>query len=225
MVRETQKFPAIAFSIRPRGGVTECDIDKFQKFSKKYAKEFAIITEKEGDARHIHAIWFLKKPTAPGDFRGKGKVLYNNFWPEWDVRGSVWEKAMCIKPVYSDEWLQNYMDKGDGRVLVESTMKMSLQQRMDHYVDVLPRQEVHPNHCYLKWAEAFKKEYAHIVDPTRDDIEIFFTRHFYVIGDYKIIEDPRKFKTKCYHLLKFIQKTERYPWHNFTTMEEHDRYT
>ena len=67
MAQTHSKFQTYAFTLRPRGGVTEAQIAKLCKYCKNKAEWYKVVTEKEGDERHIHAVWVLKEAVTRGN--------------------------------------------------------------------------------------------------------------------------------------------------------------
>lgn len=222
-----KKYPVLALTLRPREGIDSEDLNAFLYLSEKYAKQWCIITHKSDNERHIHAVWFLKEERQVSDISGKKKPLGTKFFQKWcELGGSVWEVAVKVKNCYNDDWFTEYLEDekpGDApRVIVSNTVKMSKQQRMDIYIDTQPKANRHVQNPEMeKWERMFKEDYPDISNPTVGDIEEFFTQHYYIKRDLKIVKDPRKFKSECHHLRKFISKESGYPWHNGTVMAEY----
>ena len=222
-----KKYPVLAITLRPKDGISNNDIGQFKDLTKRYAEQACIITHKDHEERHIHAVWFLKEPRQVSDISGKKKPLGTAFHQKWcELSGSIWEVAVKVKNCYNDDWFSKYLEDvkpGDApRVIHHNSVKFSKQERMTKYVDSEPKPGQHiPNPDFVRWERMFKEDYPDNKDPSLADIEEFFTQHFYIKRDLKIIKDPRKFKSECHHLRKFILKESGYPWHNGTVMAEY----
>lgn len=212
-----QKFPAVSITLRPAAGVSTKIIDRFLVFTERYATEARVITHKSGTERHIHAIWFLKKEKAKGDFCTSGKVLHKEWKREWEEEGSVWGVACKVKGVYNDDWYSKYLfdvkEGDDPMVVLTDTVTMKKDQRMEKYIDVIQKEDSRANWWKFKWEKQWYVENPDKSDPTLFDIEKFLCKHMYQVRDLKTIDNPRLFKTTCYGLKAFIEKAETYPWH------------
>lgn len=111
------KFTTFAVTIRPRSGVTENDINKFCLFVKKHCEYYYIITEKEGDERHIHSALFFKIPKTRSNISTYLCRLFKDL--DSDEK-SVLQKG--VKILYSNSFLVDYMNKGDGTIVIERNL-------------------------------------------------------------------------------------------------------
>jgi len=222
-----KKYPVLALSLRPKDGISDEDIGQFIDLTKRYAEQACIITHKSDSDRHIHAVWFLKEPRQVSDISGIKKPLGNLFHQKWvELSGSIWKVAVDVKNCYNDDWFSKYLEEekfGDApRVIHMNTVTWTKQQRLAKYMDseTKPGQHI-PNPEMHKYRRMFKEDYPDNNDPSHEDIIEFFTQHYFIKQDLKMIKDPRKFKSEVRMFYKFLRKESGYPWHNGTTWEEY----
>lgn len=128
---ETLSIRSYAITIRPRGGIDHGDIAVFVAWCKKKCDYYYIITEKEDDARHIHAGIFLKSKSTKSNLATLLLRLFKDF--------SVEEKSVLrngIKMMYNADFINNYMDKGDDTVVIETHLPE--EATMDSYFSECP---------------------------------------------------------------------------------------
>lgn len=112
----TPKFQTFAFTLRPRAGVTDAQIDKLCKYLKNHANWWKVITEKEGDARHVHAVWVMKTPCTRSHVLVYLTRMYKDLDPE---EMAIMKKGLKIW--YNKDFL-DYLNKGDDTVVVEENL-------------------------------------------------------------------------------------------------------
>lgn len=112
----SQKFKTFAFTLRPRDGVTAAQIEKLCKYCKTHADWYKIITEKEDDARHIHAVWVLKKESTRTNVLVYMTRMFKTLSPE---ELSVMRNG--LKVWYNADFL-DYLDKDDDTVVIEENL-------------------------------------------------------------------------------------------------------
>lgn len=113
MAQTHSKFQTFAFTLRPRGGVTDRQIEKMCTYLHRNADYYKVITEKTGDARHMHTAFVLKTPQRRSDVAIYLKRMYKDLDKEE-------QKVMLqgLKIWYNRDFL-SYLDKGDDTVVVQ----------------------------------------------------------------------------------------------------------
>lgn len=108
---------SFAVTHRPRGGITDDDISLFTKWCRKQCAYFFVITEKEDEARHLHAALFLKKKTSHSNVANTILRVFKNL--------DVEERSVLrsgIKAMYNSDFITSYMEKGDDTVVIERNL-------------------------------------------------------------------------------------------------------
>lgn len=113
----SDKFTTFAITIRPRSGVTENDIIKYSVFVKKHCKYYYIITEKQEDERHIHSALFFNIPKTRSNICTYLCRLFKDLDSQ---EKSILQKG--VKILYSNSFLVEYMNKGDGNIVIERNL-------------------------------------------------------------------------------------------------------
>lgn len=110
-------FKTYAITIRPRSGISDQQIQKFSKWVKRNCEYYYVITEKTEDERHVHSALFLKTPKKRSNVSQCIVQLFKDLDPE---EKSVLQKG--IKILYSNSFIESYMDKGDDTVVIERNL-------------------------------------------------------------------------------------------------------
>jgi len=106
-----------ALTFRPRDGISDVQVSTMVKWIKKNCDYYYVITEKTDHERHLHAGLFLKKKKTSSNFATDMLRLFK----ELDVE----EKATLrkgIKFMYNNDFITNYLNKGDDTVVVERNL-------------------------------------------------------------------------------------------------------
>lgn len=112
----TPKFRTFAFTLRPRTGVTDSQVESLCAYCKKRCQWYKIITEKKDDDRHVHAVWVLKAPAT----RSQVLTYLLRMYPDLDSEErSVMRQGLKIW--YNRDFL-DYMDKEDDTVVIEENL-------------------------------------------------------------------------------------------------------
>lgn len=112
----TQKFKTFAFTLRPRDGVTDVQIEKLCKYCRNHAQWYKVVTEKEDDARHIHAVWVLKEEQTRSHVLTYLQRMYKDL--EADEMAVM---RQGLKIWYNRDFL-DYIDKDDNTVVIEENL-------------------------------------------------------------------------------------------------------
>ena len=110
------KFKTFAFTLRPRDGVTDAQVQKMEKYLKKNAEYYKLITEKTGPERHLHCAFVLKNEATRGNVCVYMDRMFKDLEPD--------EKRVMrqgLKVWYNRDFL-SYLDKGDDTVVVCSSL-------------------------------------------------------------------------------------------------------
>lgn len=113
----SQKGKTFAFTLRPRNGVSDNDIQKMEKFIKNKCEYWHLITEKEDDSRHIHAALILDKPMTRSDVSIYLKRMFKHLDPDE-------QKVMLqgLKVMYNVDFINHYLDKDDHTVVISTNL-------------------------------------------------------------------------------------------------------
>lgn len=197
------KFKTFAITLRPRSGVSDDDILKFTQYWKKKSEFYHIVTEKLGSAKHIHAALFLKKESSRSNVCQLMKQTFDHLD---ESEKSVMLKG--IKVLYSNSFIDTYMDKDDDTVVVESNLPES--GTLESWY---PRKEEIPvkgsknKSAYLHELESLWYKYQ----PTTQEINTMEARNFlynmmYNKREINYIKNDRDIFQMARHLVRFLRK-------------------
>lgn len=110
-----RKVKSVAVTIRPRDGISDCQIQAFNAWALKKSRYSYTVTEKELEERHLHSALFFDEPIRHDNV--KSSIM--NLFPSL----STAEKrvAVKVKLVYSHDWI-SYLEKGDSTVVIHSNL-------------------------------------------------------------------------------------------------------
>lgn len=110
------KFTTFAVTIRPRSGVTDCDIQLFADYVRKHCQFYRIVTEEEDDSRHIHSALYFKTDLSLSNLKLTLKRLFKHFDREEQININ-----RSVKILYNNDWI-DYIDKCNDRVVIENNL-------------------------------------------------------------------------------------------------------
>jgi len=127
----------ISITFRPKFGVTDEQISLILAYLIPRCKFYKFITEKKGEARHLHGICFLKSAKTCTKY-------FNRDLKKHVLKGIVDELndgtmfPVCYKgcTVYNDDYLTNYLDKDDDTEEIGSCFPPTKEERTPFYSDV-----------------------------------------------------------------------------------------
>lgn len=156
----------------------------FEDFCIENSSSYAIITEKENDKRHIHAILLLekwkeeKKGVRLDKFKDAVVKWQMKFDDNWDSKCNYVTRQGC-KIVYNYEWREKYLEKN-----VDETTKIIADNLPENYDDYLPSELEQLK--AIKLAEAKKNEL--IKDHFFNKLSIIFEEMKYSFDDCNGLE-------------------------------------
>lgn len=112
------KCSTFALTIRPRNGVTDSMISTIVNWIKSRCLYYLIVTEKLDSARHVHAGIVLKKEVTRSNLCMSLSRLLNDSLDHEERRVFL----SGIKIMYNDDWINNYLNKDDDTVIIESSL-------------------------------------------------------------------------------------------------------
>ena len=110
------KYLTWAFTLRPRDGVTDKQVEKMEKYLHNHAQYWKIITEKEGDQRHMHTAFVLKNPSSKSNVA----VYLTRMYKDLDAEETAIMRQ-GLKIWYNKDFL-DYLDKDDDTVVISSNL-------------------------------------------------------------------------------------------------------
>lgn len=112
----TDKFQTFAFTLRPRGGVTDAQIDKLCKYYRKHCDWYKVVTEKTGEERHVHSVMVMKTPCT----RSHVLVYLTRMYKDLSAEEMIVLRN-GLKIWYNRDFL-DYIDKNDDTVVIEENL-------------------------------------------------------------------------------------------------------
>jgi len=113
------RFRTYALTLRPRNGVDTAEISTTVKWIKKRCEFYHIVTEKTGSDRHIHAALYLKTDVTKSNLT----TVWIRELKKLGLDSSELTVARKgVKILYSNDFVDNYLDKDDDTVVIESNL-------------------------------------------------------------------------------------------------------
>lgn len=201
----SHKIRSYAITIRPRFGVTDDQVKKFDSWVRKNCDYYYVITEKDDDARHVHAGIFLKKHEILSNLCLRLTRLFKELDHD--------EKTVMrdgVKRMYNGDFMSSYMAKQDATVVIsknlpeESTLE-------DYFREVQPPQKKGPS-CtdpYYGNLEKLWFQYKRPIEESNPvNLRHFLMRMMNVERVIKVIADNKKiFQLSC-ALSRYINKCD-----------------
>lgn len=207
------KYLSYSITLRPKGGVTDSDVDLVKKITVKYCKFYLIITEKEGEARHVHAALYLKKETTSSSFNQMMKRVFEKTLLE---RDSIWRFAYKSKPMYNDDFVTKYMAKEDNTKEIDRHLP-DVVERCSYYRDIADKRNEYVADPFFHRLEQLyledipKGKIGANPEPTNEELKEWLGKMMYHERKIRIIRDSRKFRRVVKCLRYYIMKICDYP--------------
>lgn len=103
-------YKSFAITIRPKDGIDNGHLIKFETWVRARCIYYYVITEKQLHEKHIHAALFFHTPQRTDNTKRSLNSLFS-------FTGSERQVAVHVKPVYNHNW-DNYMRKQDDTVVI-----------------------------------------------------------------------------------------------------------
>ena len=200
------KFKSFALTFRPLDGVTDEQIAAIEKWCRKKALHYSLITEKTGSARHVHAAIFLKEEQS----RSNLVLRLIRLFPDLSLEEKrVWQKG--IKVMYNADFLENYMTKGDDTVVISQNLPE--RSRLDAFFPPRPTENgaSKKRKCSLYYHELEELWMKH--SPVSSEINTMVVRDFLFRMMYSerilpVIRDDRTIIQVSRHLTRWLNRSE-----------------
>lgn len=131
------KYKAYSVTIRPKNGLLDEDIELCMKVLRKNCKGWKFITEKDGPERHAHIACYLNQLEDYSQWKRKWKVTFEKVWKDRGD-GTIFNVAYKHGAMYNEDWMNKYLEKGDGTVMIDCMMP---ENHMEYYMDVKRKEE------------------------------------------------------------------------------------
>lgn len=205
-------YQSYAVTLRPRGGVTDTQVEYFDLWASKTCDYHVIVTEKLDKERHIHAALFLKACTTRSN-------LNNRILSIKDINLDATEKKVLrqgTRIMYNDDFFDKYMDKEDDTQVISENLPDDREVLQAYYPEVGDKRaskefkgSVWYLNCEKLWYEY--EGYPFTVHLDYRHVSCFLHQLMFVDRKIEVIDDPRKLAAKTAALLKFIECTTRDP--------------
>lgn len=160
---------------------------------------YAVVFEEDDNGRlHAHAGQIFQWARTCGNVR-RGSWWKHSYWGPILAENKY---GIKVKEMQSDHWIANYMQK-DGQ-LTCCNMPQNFEDVKQYFPDTnTAKKSCNPE--FERWERMYVEE-KRLLPCTRESVEEFFTDHFYVMNDLRIVTDPKKMCERCYALASFINK-------------------
>lgn len=196
------KFSSYAFTVRPRDGISDGDLQKFTTWAIKRSLHYYIVTEKTGHERHIHAGLIFRKEL----MRSNVCTLLKQLFKDWSVE-EIRVLFNGVKVMYNNDFINKYMAKGDDTVVIAESLPEA--GHLEKYFPArTPPKELSHKHS-LKFHELEQLWYQHV--PTWKEINPENCRHFlydimYNKRIYPVLECDKKKIQLSRNLSRWLKK-------------------
>lgn len=205
-IDNTLRFKTYALTLRPRNGVDTDMISTCTKWIKKRCEFYHIVTEKEGSERHIHAALYLKAEVTKSNLNTVWVRLLKTFKLD-SAELSVARKG--VKILYSNDFVDNYLDKDDDTVVIESNLPESgtLLQWYPPKPVVQDRAKKHSIY-YHELEALWEKHKRPLLEVNTENCRHFLFNMMYNERCINIIKDDRTIIQTARHLTRWLNKAE-----------------
>lgn len=202
-----QKFRTYALTLRPLNGVTDSTISNVTKWIKKRSTHYHIVTEKTGSERHIHAALYLKTDVT--------KVNFRNVWIRLCKAEGLTDQEITVarkgvKILYSNDFIDNYLDKDDDTEVVESCLPemKSLEQ---YYPPKPVERSGTKRKCsayYYELEELWHKHKRPLLEVNSENCRHFLFNMMYNERCINVIRDDKTIIQTARHLTRWLNKAD-----------------
>lgn len=206
-------FQAFAITLRPKGGIIEDDLDAVSDYFVDKVDYYNVVTEMEGDRRHMHASFYFKKPMRKCNLNlalsrlrvRSGRYSLRNQWESMD---SIWKVACKIKIIYNDGW-EKYLEKDEKLTRIDSKMPEDdkIIEAMWAKPNSIPKKQTSP------WFHKMEKLWYEMYD-TGDDVQYntvgdFLFVHMYDLRTINVIKNDKDIRAAVVNLCRFIKRAKQ----------------
>lgn len=199
-------FKSFCVTHRPRDGLSDKDLNIFAEYIKKKCLYYYLITEKEGDAKHLHSCFVRNTPTTRSNLCNEVARLF----PELDID----EKKVLLRgiKVWNSKDFLAYMEKGDSTVVVMKNLpEANILENYFPVSHVPTTQKKLQNHIFMNTLETLWKEYI----PSYWSVNTENVRHFLFDMQYNErrigIMDDKKLIQVSKWLVRWLLKANHCP--------------
>lgn len=207
-------FHAFAITLRPHGGMIQPDIDAFAAYCESKADYYNIVTEKKGQARHIHAsMYFKDKKMRKSNInleisRLRPLLGRYQFRSQWESMKSIWSKACKILIIYNDGW-ENYLQKDPDVTFIKAKMPEDMDELKKLWVakNGIPKRQTSP--WFHKMERLWYEEYDEGDEIEWHTVGDFMYKHMYNTRIINVIKNDRDIRAAVTNLIRFLKRQEK----------------
>lgn len=204
-----QKRLAFALTLRPRDGVTEDDLSEFISVARRLSKYCYVMTEMDGNNRHIHAALYLAKACT----KGYVNQAFLRRLPGLDSNERVVFQN-GTKLMYNDDFVQNYLTKDDDAVVHYSNLP-ELAELGGFYPSQTEQAQIQASKAVDPWYAKMELRWKDYCPPgtilDQESILRFLYHEMCVTRTIKIIPEHRKVCQRANLLYMYICKLSVHP--------------
>lgn len=204
-------YKSFGITLRPPHGVTAVHEARVVKHILKNCDYYHVVSEKEGDDRHLHMVLMYK------DAKKKSDVCkLVNRWGSLDEPNSK-RYGKCVKIAYNCEWVQKYcLDNPlkEGEVRSEVCKQLPAGHIESYFPteseQQLAQSKAKPS-CFARMREYESLWYEHMPQGTelcRENVDWFLSKVWYNLRIMKGPLDGRHQKSVCMYLLRWMRRCD-----------------
>lgn len=199
------KFSTYAITLRPINGVTDIELEGFQKLVKRICSHYHVVTEKTGHERHIHAALYLKRECT----RSNVSMIITRHCKKFSYDDSERKVALQgVKIMYNHDWLEKYLDKDDSTEVICSDL--GPRESLIAMYPEKPREKAKPKASlyYHHLEELWKEHEGDPDDFSIQDVHGFMFRMMYHDRLINVTRDDRTLTNVTKNLYRFLLKRD-----------------
>lgn len=208
-------YRTYAITFRPSFGITDEQVDALDSWIHKVCDYYAVITEKRGIERHLHASLYLEKATSRSNLHNRILSIKGIDGTLTAVETSVFRKGTKI--MYNDDFATGYMAKGDDTVEISTRMPDDLEILQAYYPepdDDRAKRKFEGSVWFVNMEKAYYADegnhwFTQPVNFGEAAMSAFMHHCMYITRQIEVIPDPRRFAQYSKCLMHFIQKLDQ----------------
>lgn len=213
------KTKSISITFNPCKAITDETCNAIIDFCVSKCDYYHFVTEKTGDAKHMHAALYLTEAVECKYFnRDIQKKLLKDLVKKLD-NGTILKHAYKGKSIYNDDWLNQYCTKDPDVCKIKSYLPGDKAKLAGYYRETVEKKFY--DYVHFDFEKAFVEHNPELSRPySLGDVEMFLCYQMYGARTRRVIQEPRKAKNLIRSLCSYMNKATRYDFHSNVTLHE-----
>lgn len=191
---------AFAVTLSLDKDLTQEVMDMFLRLCKK-AKYYAVVFERAGDTRRLHAHAAVIYDHGRKASNVKSGTFMNGVIKDAICAQRSANYGLCVSSMYSDDFIVNYLQK-DGDIY-DHNLPDDFQELRHYFPDTATVKELSPD--YAKWERMYHAD-GRPLPADEEDVEEFFGHHINIERDLQKCGNARTLKDRYKYFAMYINK-------------------